>query len=153
LDVSGSSLSSLNLKKNTNMEFLTAANTTFKKLNLSKNTKLSSLDVSNSKLTSLNLKPLKNLVYISFYGSKIKKLNLKQYSSLTIHYDLKKGQSVSLKKYLGTGYTSAYSSSGLTFNSKKTTVKVSKKAKKNSWYELTLTKGDKRYYIDVSVKK
>ena len=142
-------LSSVNVTKNKKLASLNVGCTSIKSLNVNKNTKLTALQCYKTKISSLNIKKNKKLSYISFYGSKIKKLDLSGYKTMTIDYELKRGKSINLKNYLGTGYTLDYVSEELSYNKSSNTIKLSTKAKKNYMYYATLTKNSKTYYITI----
>lgn len=148
LNTSDTAVSKLNIRKNTKLSDLNISRTGIRKLNTAKNKDLSRLDVSETKISTLNLKKVKQLNRISFYGSKIKKLPLSRFTDTTIFYYAKKGSTISLKNFLGTGYT-AGSDDILQYNSKNGTIKV----KKKGWGSVKLTKGKKTYYISVSTSK
>jgi hypothetical protein len=143
-------LTSINVTKNKALQSLEVAVTGVKKLDISKNTKLTSLECYQTKLTSLNLKKNKKLSWISFYGSKIKKMDLGKYKTLYISYVVKKGKTIKLKNYLGTGYKVTEKSSNLTYNKKNNTIKVKKKG--DSYGYIYLKKGKKQYYINVTIR-
>lgn len=150
----GTKVSSLNLKKHTKLTTLNVSNTKLKALDLSKHTKLISLDVSNTKISSLNLKKAKGLLEIGFYGSKISKLDLTKFKgqNLTILYkDVKKGSTINLKPFLGTGYNDATGyDSGFVYNKSKNTIKV---PKKNNPGSVMLQKGKKTYFVTIWMKE
>jgi hypothetical protein len=142
-------ITSVNVSKNKALQHLGVAATSVKKLDLSRNTKLTSLDCYQTKLTSLNLKKNKKINSISFYGSKIAKLDLKKYNLLSINYEANVGETIKLKKYLGTGYKATHKSKNLTYNKKKNTIKVKKN--EDEWGYVTLKKGKKTYYISIYI--
>lgn len=140
-------LKSINIKKNKKLvEVSLSGNKNLKSLNVTQNKKLSALYCSNTKISSLNLKNNKKLRQISYYGSKIKKLDLTGYKNLTILYAAKKGQTVSLKNFLGTGYKCTQKPTNVTYSKNKNSIKV-KKAFYFDGNTVELKKGKRIYHI------
>lgn len=140
-------LKSINIKKNKKLvEVSLSGNKNLKSLDVTQNKKLSVLYCSNTKISSLNLKNNKKLGAISYYGSKIKKLDLTRYKNLTILYAAKKGQTVSLKNFLGTGYKCTQKPANVTYSKNKNAIKV-KKAFYFDGDTVELKKGKKTYRI------
>lgn len=145
LYVGQNKLRNVDIRKNKKLIRLSLiGNKNLKSIDITKNKKLEYLHCSNTNISSLNLKNNKNLSCISYYGSKIKKLDLSRYKNLTILYVAKKGQTVQLKKFLGTGYKCLSKPDYITYNKSKNAVKV------NFRYEVEtveLKKGKKVYRI------
>lgn len=140
-------LKSINIKKNKKLvEVSLSGNKNLKSLNVTQNKKLRILYCSNTKIFSLNLKNNKKLRQISYYGSKIKKLDLTKYKDLTILYAAKKGQTVSLKNFLGTGYKCTQKPANVSYSKNKNLIKV-KKAFYFDGDTVELKKGKKTYHI------
>lgn len=140
-------LKSINIKKNKKLEKVSlSGNKNLKSLDVTQNKKLSALYCSNTKISSLNLKNNKKLLQLSYYGSKIKKLDLTRYKDLTILYAAKKGQTVSLKNFLGIGHKCTQKPANVTYSKNKNSIKV-KKAFYFNGDTVKLKKGKKTYYI------
>ncbi|MCM1441392.1 MAG: hypothetical protein NC131_19630 [Roseburia sp.] len=162
LSLTNIGMKKVDLSKNKKLTGLACYGTKISSLNLKKYTKLETLDVSNTKLSSLDLKKVKNLRRIGYYGTKIKKLSLAKYgvvkqkeqypyNTFTIHYKVKKGTTINLKPYLGTGYKCSFASDGASYNKSKNTIKV--KGKANTWASLSLEKGKKVFSISIEIIK
>lgn len=142
----------LNLKNNTKLVSLELfGNKKLTSINLTKNKKLEYLDVSNTNLRSLNLKNNKKLKYISFDKTKIKKLDLTKYKSLRIYFNVKKGNTINLKSFLGTGYKCTKKPSCIKYDKKKNSITVVKKGKRDEEF-VVLKKGKKKYEISLYFK-
>lgn len=140
-------LKSINIKKNKKLvEVSLSGNKNLKSLNVTQNKKLRILYCSNTKISSLNLKNNKKLRQISYYGSKIKKLDLTKYKDLTILCAAKKGQTVFLKNFLGTGYKCTQKPANVSYSKNKNLIKV-KKAFYFDGDTVELKKGKKTYHI------
>ncbi len=140
-------LKSINIKKNKKLvEVSLSGNKNLKSLDVTQNKKLSALYCSNTKISLLNLKNNKKLQVISYYGSKIKKLDLTGYKNLTILYAAKKGQTVSFKNFLGTGYKCTQKPANVTYSKNKNSIKV-KKAFYFDGDTVELKKGKRTYHI------
>lgn len=149
LGVNGNkNLKSIDISKNTNLMNLNVGCTKISKLNLKNNKKLTGLSCYQTKISSLNLKKNKKLTYLSFYGSKLKKLDLSKHKAMSLYFETKKGKTINLKNYIGSGYkvTSKYGSLSYSKNSGKL------KAKKKGYNSVNLKKGSRTYYISVYVK-
>lgn len=154
LSASGNKLNGkkLNLKNNTKLVSLElSGNKKLTSINLTKNKKLEYLDVSNTNLRSLNLKNNKKLNAISFDKTKIKKLDLTKYKSLRIYFNVKKGNTINLKSFLGTGYKCTKKPSCVKYDKKKNTITVVKKGKQDEEF-VVLKKGKKKYEISLYFK-
>lgn len=141
-------LKSIDVSKNKNLERLNIGCTKISKLNLANNKKLTSLSCYQTKLNSLNLKKNTNLKYLSFYGSKIKKLNLSKQKDLRLSFETKKGKTISLKNYIGSGYKVVDQSDTLSYSKKTGKIKV----KKKGYSTLTLKKGSRVFYVEIYAK-
>lgn len=149
LSVNGNkNLKTLDVSKNKNLTSLNAGCTKVSKLNLANNKKLTSLSCYQTKLNSLNLKKNTKLKYLSFYGSKIKKLNLSKQKKLTLSFETKKGKTISLKNYIGSGYKAVNQSDALSYSKKTGKIKV----KKRGYSKLTLKKGSRVFYVEIYAK-
>lgn len=142
-------LTSVNVTKNKKLKYLNVSVTGVKKLNLTKNTKLTSLSCYETKISNLNLKKNKKLNSLSIYGTKIKKLNLSGYKKMSVGLQVKKGKTLDLKNFFGTGYKCTEKSSNVKYSQKNNTVKI--KGTFGTAY-LTLRKGKKKYSIEIHVK-
>lgn len=149
LEVNGNkNLKSIDISKNTNLMDLNVGCTKISKLNLKNNKKLTALSCYQTKISSLNLKKNKKLTYLSFYGSKLKKLDLSKHKTMSLYFETKKGKTINLKNYIGSGYkvTSTYGS--LSYSKSSGKIKV----KKKGYSSINLKKGSRTYYISVYAK-
>lgn len=175
LSCGNNKLKTIDLSKCTNLEFLDASdnNINGKKLNLSKNkklttlylndnrrlnsinisknTKLKNLDVSKTNIKKLNLKNNNKLNRICFYNSKIKKLDLTSYKKLSILYDTKKGKTIKLKDYLGTGYKCIKKNKSIKYNNNDNSLTIIGKGNSEGEASITLKKDGKTYHIILQI--
>lgn len=150
LNVEYTGIKTLKTDTNKKLTTLSCYNTKIKSLDLKKNTKLTALYCYSTKIKKLNLKKNKKLKTIAFDPDILKNANLKKFKTLTMRIRIKKGKTVSLKKYIGLGYNIVYQSNNLQYNKNKCTIKLSKKGL--GYGSIELKKGKSRRYILVSGK-
>lgn len=139
-------LSKLNVKKNKKLVALDVNdNKNLKSIDVSNNSNLVSLDISGTKISKINLKKNKKLKWLCVDDSRIKQINLHKQKEFTFYFKTKKGKTIYLKKYIGTGYNATKKSKALSYNKNSGTVKV----KKKGWNEIKLKKGKRTVVISV----
>ena len=147
-------ITSVDISKNKKLSFINVGCTGIKKLDTTKcGNKLSGIYCYNTKISSLNISKNKKLSSISYYGSKIKKLDLSKYSYMGAYYEAKRGAKINLKNFIGTGYKVGSKSKNVKYDSKTGVITVSKKAKKNYFEYVSLTKGKKTFWASILVTK
>lgn len=147
-------ITSVDISKNKKLSFINVGCTGIKKLDTSKSgNKLSGIYCYNTKISTLNISKNKKLSSISYYGSKIKKLDLSKYSYMGAYYEAKKGAKINLKNFIGTGYKVSSKSKNVKYDSSTGVITVSKKAKKNYFEYVSLTKGKKTFWASILVTK
>ncbi len=148
-NINGKKLDLSNNKKLTTLYL--SNNKNLNAINISKNKKLKFLDVSKTNLKKLNLKENKKLNRISFYDTKIKKLDLTSFKKMTICYDTKKGKTIKLKNYLGTGYSCTKKDKSIKYNDKDNSLKIIGKGNSDGEAFITLKKNNNTYHIVLQI--
>lgn len=142
-------LSKLNVKKNKKLVDLNVSdNKNLKSIDVSNNLNLVSLDIAGTKISKINLKKNKKLNCLCLDDSMIKQVYLYKQKKFTFYFDTKKGKTIHLKKYIGTGYNVTEKTKTLSYNKNSGTVKV----KKKGWSWMTLKKGKRTVVINVYAK-
>lgn len=148
----------LNVNKNKKLQILNVSNTKVTSLNLKKNTKLKELQLEDTKITKLDLKKNTKLKELELGTTKLQKVSGLKINGITLSFKVKRGKTLAVSKYIGTGWNyEGGSSSGVgdlsyIYNKKKGTFKLSRKAKKGNQHEAYLKKGKKKCTICFTVQ-